>query len=128
LVLYVWNSNRFGAQGRNWFPFMLPIVLTGLSYAPKALTLPRSRIDLARLAAVGLLLYGVVGNHYARASIRERFYLRHADRPMQSIDFKSEPSDVNEMSWENGAGDSFGPDPYAVFALDRPAFVYSIKL
>lgn len=128
LFLYVWNSNRFGAQGRNWFPFMLPIVLTGLSFAPKALTLPRSRRALAGLTAIGLLVYGVVGNHYARASIRERFYFRHSDRPMQSINVTSEPTDLNEMTWHDGAGDSTGHDPYAVFALERPAFVYGLKL
>ena len=76
IFLYVWNSNRFGAQGRNWFPFMLPIFLVGLSYAPKALTLPRTRVVFTGVLAVGLLLFGTIGNSYARKSILTRYYPR----------------------------------------------------
>jgi hypothetical protein len=128
LFLYVWTSNRFGAQGRNWFPFMLPIVLTGLWYAPKALTLPTSRRALAGLAAAGLLFHGLVGNHYARASIRDRFYFEHSDRPMTTIDYSADPTDLNDMTWDARGGDSTGCDPYAIFALERPVFVYGMKL
>jgi hypothetical protein len=74
LLLYVWTANRFGAQGRNWFPLLLPIFLTGLVYAPRAVTQRGVRRALTAVAATGLLLYCVVGAYYARASIRERFY------------------------------------------------------
>jgi hypothetical protein len=73
LFLYVRTGNRIGAQGRNWLPFLLPIFLAGLVYAPKALPRRPARVVFAALAA-GLLLYGVVGNHYARATLRERYY------------------------------------------------------
>jgi hypothetical protein len=127
LGLYVWTSNRFGAQGRNWFPYMLPIVLTGLTYAPKALTLRRSRQVLTGLAAAGLLAYGIVGNHYARASIRERFYFLY-DGPMAAVAFPCQPTDLNDMTWDKDNGSSTGHDPYAIFALDRPAFVYGLRV
>jgi hypothetical protein len=77
--LYVRTDNRIGAQGRNWLPLLLPIFLVGLVYAPKALPRGRTRRVIAGVAAVGLLLYGLVGNYCARATIRERYYAPRSD-------------------------------------------------
>jgi len=45
LVLHVRLDNRFGGQGRNWIPFLLPIFYVPLCYAPKAIS---SRLYAAR--------------------------------------------------------------------------------
>ncbi len=128
LFLFVWTSNRFGAQGRNWFPLILPVFLVSLSYAPKALTLKPSRRALTGVLAAGLLVYGVVGNHYARASLRDRYYFAHADRPMISVPFTNDPTDRIDMTWQNGVGEGYGHDPYLIYELERPTLVYGIRL
>lgn len=75
-VLFIRLENRFAAQGRNWLPFLLPIFLTGLVYAPKALTLRRSRMVLTTVLSVGLLAYCLVGSIYAIHTIKKRYYPR----------------------------------------------------
>ncbi len=74
-ALYIRTDNRFGAQGRNWFPFLLPIFLVALVYAPKALPRRRGRVALSGVATVALLLFSILGNYYARVSIAQRYYL-----------------------------------------------------
>src|SRR5205823_9029846 len=59
--LFVRLENRFAAQGRNWLPFLLPIFLVGLVYAPKALTLRRTRVVVSGALTAALLFYCVVG-------------------------------------------------------------------
>ncbi|HKI30987.1 MAG TPA: DUF2142 domain-containing protein [Gemmataceae bacterium] len=73
-VLYVRLDNRFGAQGRNWLPFLLPIFLTGIVYAPRALVLRRAGRACGRALLVGLLLFDVVGEYYALKTIERRYY------------------------------------------------------
>jgi 4-amino-4-deoxy-L-arabinose transferase-like glycosyltransferase len=53
VVLYVWTDNRFGAQGRNWLPFLPAIILTALVYAPRALATRGAQRACARLLTAG---------------------------------------------------------------------------
>src|SRR5207247_591835 len=49
VFLFICTDNVFGAQGRHWFPFLLPIFATSLIYAPKALKRRSARTVLAAL-------------------------------------------------------------------------------
>src|SRR5262249_21841025 len=75
--LYIRLENRFAAQGRNWLPFMMPIFLVGLVYAPKALTLRRTRLAFSAVLTAGLLLYCIIGSYYALRTIHRRYYSQH---------------------------------------------------
>lgn len=72
--LYVWLENLFGAQGRHWWPLLLPIFLVGIVYAPKALTLRGSRAVFSRIVIVGLVLFCVLGSFNSLRTIRHRYY------------------------------------------------------
>jgi 4-amino-4-deoxy-L-arabinose transferase-like glycosyltransferase len=72
--IYIRIDNRFVAQGRNWWPLLLPIFLVAITYAPKALTLRRSRLALSAAVTGGLSLFGAVGSFYALPSIEQRYY------------------------------------------------------
>ncbi len=87
--LYIRLDNRFGAQGRHWFPLLLPIFLTALSYAPRALPGRRRQAWLRAAVMVGLTLYTAVGAGYAPRSIQERFYAparRHGYNERMNLD------------------------------------------
>lgn len=73
-VLYIRLENRFGAQGRNWLPLLLPIFLTALIYAPRALPGRRRQAWLRAAVMIGLTLYTALGAAYALRSIQNRFY------------------------------------------------------
>ncbi len=75
IYIYIRVNNRFGAQGRNWLPMLLPIFLIGLSYAPKALTLRPSGKTLSRVVLAGLMLYGGIGSYYSLHTLKKRYYL-----------------------------------------------------
>jgi len=62
-------------QGRNWLPFILPIFLVTMQYAPKALPRPANTV-LSNILTVGLTLYCVFGSYYSIQSIIARFYER----------------------------------------------------
>ena len=81
--LHIRLDNRFGAQGRNWFPLLLPIFLAAVVYAPKALTLRRVRSVFSTVIAGALLLYCLVGSYYALHTIQRRYYL--SDRERQAL-------------------------------------------
>jgi hypothetical protein len=78
--LFIRLENRFAAQGRNWLPFLMPIFLVGLVYAPKALTLRRTQVVLSTILAVGLLSYCLVGSYYGIRTIQKRFYPQRASQ------------------------------------------------
>jgi hypothetical protein len=73
-AMYMRTNNHFGAQGRNWLPFMLPIFLTTLAYAPKALTLRPTRRLAAGLLTAGLVTFTTLGAVYGPRTIVHRFY------------------------------------------------------
>lgn len=79
-VAFIQLENRFGAQGRNWFPFMLPIFMVGIVYAPKALLFRPTQIAVSRLLAGGLLLYCVAGSYYAIKTVHKRYYIPESRR------------------------------------------------
>jgi hypothetical protein len=72
--IYIRIDNRFGAQGRNWWPLLLPIFLVGLSWAPRALALKWSRNALSTVVLSGLLLYSALGSYYGLRTIEKRYY------------------------------------------------------
>ncbi len=80
VVLYVRLGNRFGAQGRNWLPFLLPIFLTAVAYAPRALAPRRVRRAFAAALLAALLLFDGVGGYYALQTVRNRYYSPAASR------------------------------------------------
>jgi hypothetical protein len=92
-VLYVRIDNRFGAQGRNWLPLLLPIFLVALHYAPKALTLRPSRVALSRVVLGGLLLYCALGSYYAIPSLVKRYYTPSRHAPTQLAEQGEAPED-----------------------------------
>jgi hypothetical protein len=128
LALYVKTNNYFGAQGRNWLPFILPIFLTGIVYAPKALTWRRAQRSLSALAVVLLLGYCMAGSYFAVASLRSRFYAPGWKDRMVEVHLPPEPVHVNQMTWKNGVGEGVGDDPYLVFKLKKPEYVYCVRL
>jgi hypothetical protein len=73
-AMYIRTDNHFGAQGRNWLPFMLPIFLTSLAYAPKALTLRSTRAVAAGTLTAGLVLFTALGALYGPRTIAHRYY------------------------------------------------------
>jgi hypothetical protein len=73
-ALYIRTNNHFGAQGRNWLPFMLPTFLTTLAYAPKALTLRSTRTLAAGALTAGLVVFVALGALYGPRTIVHRYY------------------------------------------------------
>jgi hypothetical protein len=74
-VLYIRLANRFGAQGRNWLPFLLPLFLSAIVYAPKVLTGRGARRAFAGALIAGLLLFDGFGSYYAIQTIKNRYYV-----------------------------------------------------
>lgn len=73
-VLYAVTSNTFGAQGRNWFPYILPIFLMGVVYAPRAIPYRPAQVVLSRLVLLALVLYASFGSYYGVQAITNRYY------------------------------------------------------
>jgi 4-amino-4-deoxy-L-arabinose transferase-like glycosyltransferase len=123
--LHIRLDNRFGAQGRNWLPLIMPIFLAAIAYAPRALPRPRHRRLLSAGVLVSLTLYSLVGNYFALRSIRARYYDSNNDRPMvqkrvpvQSMVARLPPA--NEESAQDGAS-------FLGTTLERPEFVYAVR-
>ena len=62
-----------------------------------------------------------------RANVGQFRYLR-LDSPPCEMSVPVVPIERNQMTWEEGVGRGRGIDPYLVFALKRPMYVYEIKL
>ncbi len=78
IALYVYYQNRFGAQGRNWIPFLLPIFFTSAFYAPKALTMQVARRLCCWGVLLGLLTYCAIGGYYSIKTLKNRYYAPRA--------------------------------------------------
>ncbi len=72
VALYVLTGNAFGAEGRQWYPYIFPAFLCFVWYAPRALS-KHSRGASAVLAGV-LLAYVLLASGYALADVHERYY------------------------------------------------------
>jgi 4-amino-4-deoxy-L-arabinose transferase-like glycosyltransferase len=84
VILHLRLDNGFGFQGRHWFPFLLPIFLVPLVYAPRALKSPRARALLTTVVAAGLLLYVPVAGYFAIQAVHLRFYA-NPSAPVESV-------------------------------------------
>jgi hypothetical protein len=127
-ALYVRTNNYFGWQGRNWLPLILPVFLTGTVYAPRALSLRVAQRAVAALSLAALVAYSLAGSYFAIASVRARYYPPGRAAPMEAVALPRQPTYINQMRWHDNAGDGLGDDPYLVFQLDRPRYVYCVRL
>jgi hypothetical protein len=107
-VLYVRLQNAFGAQGRNWLPLLLPIFLTGTCYVPKVFRRPQGRRLCSAAVLAFLLLFDGIGGVYALRTIQDRYYAPFHGRPAEAV--------------------ALDPAPPLVFTLNRPRFVYGLRL
>lgn len=78
LALYVLSGNAYGAEGRQWYPFIFVAFLCFVWYAPRVLG-RRHRAASALLTGV-LLTYSLVAGTYAFADLRARYYGPQTDR------------------------------------------------
>src|SRR5262249_12313843 len=62
--LFMVARRSYAPQGRNWFPFILPIFLSAACYAPRALGSRRVSTVFSWALVAGLALYCVVGSYY----------------------------------------------------------------
>jgi hypothetical protein len=79
--LFMVARRSYAPQGRNWFPFILAIFLSAVSYAPRALGRRRLYTTFSWILSAGLVLYCVLGSYYAIPSIVNRYYNVNADLP-----------------------------------------------
>jgi hypothetical protein len=128
VILYVRTDNFFAAQGRNWLPFLLPIFMTALAYAPRALCLPAARRWLSRGLAAGLLTFVAAAAYSAPDNIQARFYSADANSPMQEVRLGLTPIMTNQMTWSAGRGDGLGDDPYLIFQLPERHHVHCVRI
>jgi hypothetical protein len=87
IYFHIRTGNRFGAQGRNWFPLLLPIFLTALRYAPKALSLRRQQSLCTNVVAGFLIFYCLLGTWYAFPALQQRYYDPAKNHPMEQSVF-----------------------------------------
>ncbi len=73
LGLYVLSNNAFGAEGRQFYPFIFPAFLCFVWYAPRALRV-RNRKVVTTVLAVVLLGYATLASGYALADVHQRYY------------------------------------------------------
>lgn len=78
LALYVVSHNAYGAEGRQWYPFIFAAFLCLVWYAPRALV--RRHQVLSGVLAGCLLIYSLVAASYAMADLRTRYYGPQTDR------------------------------------------------
>jgi hypothetical protein len=62
-----------------------------------------------------------------RANVGRFQYLR-LDSPSYGVSVPAVPVGLNQMTWDGGEGRGAGIDPYAVFALRKPIYVYEFQL
>jgi hypothetical protein len=74
LALYVYTSNSFTAQGRDWFPFTGAAFLAATDYLPRVFSRRRTRLFLSAVLMSALGLYCIAGAYYAIETIRARYY------------------------------------------------------
>jgi hypothetical protein len=128
IALYVRTENRFGAQGRNWLPVILPVFLIGIVYAPRALAWRPAVRAYTTAAVIGLLLYDAVGGVCAVRSLRERYYAPFTSLPTERTPLSPQPEAVclarrTDQGWNCSAGDA-----HLTYAVDPPQFVHGIRL
>jgi hypothetical protein len=126
VFFYIRLDNRFGAQGRNWLPYLLPIFLLATQFGPNALSRLRGRTVLSRVAFAGLAVYSVVGNAFAMASIKDRFYDANNE---QAMCLKAVPVQYLTHREPFAPGEEEAEDnKVAGMNLEKPEFVYAVRV
>jgi len=74
VAIYVVMDGTFYPPGRNWIPFLLPIWMGAIRYAPRLFRSPRLRRALATVVASALVVYCSVGSYFALSTVAHRFY------------------------------------------------------
>lgn len=74
MALYAATGNVFGAQGRNWYPFIIPSFLCFVLVAPEVTRRLRVRNYLRVGAAALFLCYSFAAAPIALATIQNRYY------------------------------------------------------
>lgn len=128
IYAYIRFDNLFGAQGRNWLPLMLPIILTAIRYAPRGLTLRGSRRAAAALATGGLLAYVAVGSYYGVRAIEKRYYMPTRHYVLDEARLPAEPTEVRGLTWSGREGDSQGAGASLSYKLARASRVRFLEL
>jgi 4-amino-4-deoxy-L-arabinose transferase-like glycosyltransferase len=83
LAFYVATNGTFYPQGRNWIPFLLPIWMMAIRYAPSVL--PRKYRRPVSLTVASLLMaYCVVGNIAGLSTLEHRFYAERTQSALGS--------------------------------------------
>ncbi|MDB5351633.1 MAG: hypothetical protein JWN86_2880 [Planctomycetota bacterium] len=128
LYAYVRMDNRFAAQGRNWIPLMLPVMLTAIHFAPRALTLRRTRTAVSVVVGAALVAYVSVGSVYGLRTIKKRYYLPIDHYAVRPIHLPQTPSALNQMTWSDGKGDATGADSYVAYVLPKAQYVQGVEI
>jgi 4-amino-4-deoxy-L-arabinose transferase-like glycosyltransferase len=89
-VLFCISREAYVSQGRNWFPFIMPIFLAGTYYAPRALSSKSTRRFFAGFIMAGLVAYCVFASYSAIPTIKHRYYPAATTR--SSRPYEGQPS------------------------------------
>jgi hypothetical protein len=128
IVLYIRLEFEFHAQGRNWLPLLLPIFVTMLHYAPRAISFRPLRQICSATLAMGLALYVVFGSFYALRTIQQRYYGPVHHQAVHETSLPLTLATSQQISWTANTAMCEGNDPYVVYALPRPQFVHAVRL
>jgi hypothetical protein len=127
IVLHVWLDNRFGAQGRNWIPFMLPFLLSAVVYAPRALSWRPARSYCSLAVLAGLLVFVGLASYYGPRTLRQRFYGPLHGQEVVSRALEPKLIAASAMTWSGSSGQSLGIDPQLVFSIPKQ-FVHAVQI
>jgi Predicted membrane protein (DUF2142) len=72
LALYVLTNNAFGAEGRQWYPYLFAAFLCFVWYAPRALS--KRHHEASAILACVLLAYSLTASAFALVDLSRRYY------------------------------------------------------
>jgi hypothetical protein len=126
VALHVATNNFFGAQGRNWLPYMLPIFWSAVVDAPRALARRPAWLVFAG-GCSGLVLYTAVGACFALKTLDDRYYAHALAEPMQALAVITPSVDTGQS---RGAEESEPTTARAAASrtLLRPELAYCARL
>lgn len=98
-VLYVRFHNAFGGQGRNWLPLLLPFMLTGIAYVPRALGKHQLVAPCASFILGAILAFDGIGAWWAWQSISERYYTPFHGSEYELVRLESGWSEEGQLTY-----------------------------